>query len=259
MGSMSIPFGRLGAMATRRLFAQVCQHLLNSLHFLLQLAKIGFQFSNLFGLRLEPALKMATTAIAPSPTVALTAAFFPTLACAADFPAAAAFLIVVRISTATHRLTPSFWKTVSKFRQEIILSLAGLTDIDHPRMQVVQPQVGQLLYAPGLHQGLAVTMLSVWQYPLRLRLPWGQKTDIDRRSGQSKDRRLLLAGCPDLYRRHFHLGSSPLNLLAGRRLGRKQDTATCWTNLPCLGFRPEGIGPWHPACARRRQTPDRLP
>jgi hypothetical protein len=71
---------------------------------------------------------MAVIAIAPSATLALTTASIPALA------RAAAFMIVVRISTITHLLTPSFWKTVLIFRQEIIQSLAGLSDIDHPGM-----------------------------------------------------------------------------------------------------------------------------
>gem|GEM_PF-6963229 len=72
---------------------------------------------------------MAVIAIAPPATVALTTAFLPALA-----RAAAAFMIVVRISTITNCLTPSFWKTVLIFRQEIIQSLAGFSDINHPGM-----------------------------------------------------------------------------------------------------------------------------
>jgi len=154
------PIRSLGSSANEKLFAQVCQDFFNSLHFLLQLDQIGFQFSNPFGLRLEPALEMAAIAIAASPTVALTAAFLPALACVAEFSAAAAFLVFVRIPTATHRLTPSYWKTVSIFLQEIILSLAVLSDIDPPRMQMVQLQVGLLIYVSGLRQGLTVAMLG---------------------------------------------------------------------------------------------------
>lgn len=145
----SYRFVRSGASQTTKLFVQVRQHFFNCPHFLLQLTQIGFQFGNLFSLRLEPALEMAAIAIAPSPTVALTAAFLSAFACAAESPAAAAFLIVVRLPTATHRLSPSIWKTVSVFRQEIVQSLAGHSDIDHPRVQMVQPQVGRLSCGPG--------------------------------------------------------------------------------------------------------------
>jgi hypothetical protein len=126
MVRISIRAVRLGVTPTRTLLAQVCQHFFNSLHFLLQLAQIGFQFGNPFALRLEPALEMAAFAITPSTTVALTATFIPALASAAGFLAAATFLIVVRIPTITHRLTPSLWKTVLVFRQELVQSLAGL-------------------------------------------------------------------------------------------------------------------------------------
>jgi hypothetical protein len=145
----SIRVVRMGVASTRKLLAQVCQRLFNRLHLLLQLAQIGFQSRSPFGLRLEPALEMVAFAIAASTTVALTATFIPALARAAGFLAAATFLIVVRIPTTTHCLTPFIWKTVLVFRQEIVQSLAGLSDTDYPGMQMVQPQVGQPTYAPG--------------------------------------------------------------------------------------------------------------